>query len=516
MRIHVGFTILSLFFLSFMLPECSPSTIQGWCSQTPHPQPCQHFIMMKNHSNHHNSFAVFQQMTKQIALDQALKTQRQTIWLRPNSQNIREKAAWADCIHLFGNTIHRLKQTIGNHGQHTDEDVQTWLSSALTNLDTCQTGFTELGVSSNILPLLSNVSKLVTNALATNKYTLSQKNKEHKIPTWRPLDEKKVLQDLNIPDIVVAKDGSGNFTNVQEAVDYASKMQRKRKDSRFVMYVKVGIYEENVEIGWAGKNITMVGDGIGKTIITASRSVKKHSTTYTSATVAVDGDGFMARDMTFRNSAGPSNGQAVALRSGSDLSAFYRCSFEGYQDTLYVHSNKQFFRECDIYGTVDFIFGNAAAVFQNCNIYSDTVHTPNAVTAQGRTDSNQTTGIVIQSCRVRAFTAAGRSPLPRKAMKTYLGRPWKKYSRTIFIKTYFDGSVDPAGWMKWDKDFALNTLYYGEYKNRGSGSSTAKRVKWGGFHLITSSLEASNYTVSSFISGGSWLPSLGVPFTPGL
>ena len=234
---------------------------------------------------------------------------------------------------------------------------------------------------------------------------------------------------------------------------------------------------------------------------------------------AVDGDRFMARDMTFRNSAGPSNGQAVALRSGSDHSAFYRCSFEGYQDTLYVHSNKQFYRECDIYGTVDFIFGNAAAVFQNCNIYSDTVHTPNAVTAQGRTGSDQNTGIVIQSCRVRAFTAAGRSSLPRRrrrAMKTFLGRPWKEYSRTIFIKTSFDGSVDPAGWMEWDKDFALNTLYYGEYKNRGSGSSTAKRVKWGGFHLITNPLEASNYTVSSFISGGSWLPSLGVPFTPGL
>jgi pectin methylesterase-like acyl-CoA thioesterase len=99
------------------------------------------------------------------------------------------------------------------------------------------------------------------------------------------LDEEKVLQDLNVPDIVVAKDGSGNFTKVQEAVDYASKTQRKRKDGRFVIYVKAGIYEENVEIGWAGKKITMVGDGIGKTIVTASRSVGKNSTTYKSATV---------------------------------------------------------------------------------------------------------------------------------------------------------------------------------------------------------------------------------------
>ena len=99
------------------------------------------------------------------------------------------------------------------------------------------------------------------------------------------MDEEKVSQDLNVPDIVVAKDGSGNFTKVQEAVDYASKTQRKRKDGRFVVYVKAGIYEENVEIGWAGKKITMVGDGIGKTIVTASRSVGKNSTTYKSATV---------------------------------------------------------------------------------------------------------------------------------------------------------------------------------------------------------------------------------------
>ena len=142
MRIHVGFTTLSLVFLSFMLPGCSPSrTMQEWCSRTPHPQPCQHF-MMKNHSNDHlHSFTVFQEMTKQIALDQALKTRIQTRWLRPNSQDIREKAAWVDCIHLFGNTIHRLKQTTRNHGQQlTGEDVQTWLSSALTNLDTCRTG----------------------------------------------------------------------------------------------------------------------------------------------------------------------------------------------------------------------------------------------------------------------------------------------------------------------------------------------------------------------------------------
>ncbi len=99
---------------------------------------------------------------------------------------------------------------------------------------------------------------------------------------------------------------------------------------------------------------------------------------------AVVGDGFIARDITVQNTAGAANHQAVALRSGSDLSVFYRCSFEGYQDTLYVHSQRQFYRECDIYGTVDFIFGNAAVVIQNCNIYPRyPPNKTNTITAQG-------------------------------------------------------------------------------------------------------------------------------------
>ena len=115
------------------------------------------------------------------------------------------------------------------------------------------------------------------------------------------------------------------------------------------------------------------------------------------------GDGFIARDITIRNTAGAANQQVVALRSGSYLSVFYRCSLEGYQDTLYVHSQGQFYRECDIYGTVDFIFGNAAVVLQNCNIYA--CYPPNetnTLTAQGRTDLNQNTGISIHDCTVKA------------------------------------------------------------------------------------------------------------------
>lgn len=227
------------------------------------------------------------------------------------------------------------------------------------------------------------------------------------------------------------------------------------------------------------------------------------------------GDGFIASGITFRNTAGPENHQAVALRSGADLSVFYRCGFEGYQDTLYVHSQRQFYKECYVYGTVDFIFGNAAVVLQNCMIY---VRRPmsgqkNTVTAQGRTDPNQNTGISIHNSRVMA--AADLQPVVG-SFKSYLGRPWKEYSRTVFMQTFLDTLVDPAGWLAWDGDFALKTLYYGEYKNIGPASSTSGRVKWPGFKVITSKSEASQLTVANFIAGGSWLPGTGVPFTSGL
>lgn len=106
---------------------------------------------------------------------------------------------------------------------------------------------------------------------------------------------------------------------------------------------------------------------------------------------AIRGDGFIGRGITFRNSAGPEKHQAVAVRCGGDFSVFYRCGFEGYQDTLYVHSQRQFYRDCYIYGTVDFIFGNAAVVFQSCNIYArrPMQKQKNVITAQGNKEEKE-------------------------------------------------------------------------------------------------------------------------------
>ena len=228
----------------------------------------------------------------------------------------------------------------------------------------------------------------------------------------------------------------------------------------------------------------------------------------------VFGDRFIATGITFRNTYGPGS-QAVALLSGYDQSVFYRCSIEGYQDTLCVYTQRQFYRECDIYGTIDFIFGNAAVVIQNSNIF---VRRPNhgeanVITAQGRTDPNQNTGIVIQFSNIRA--APELWPL-RRTVKSFLGRPWMLYSRTVYLQNKIDGIIHPQGWMPFNGQFALNSLYYAEFKNTGPGATMRYRVKWRGYHIIVRPSLVKKFTVSNFIAGGAWLPASRVPFHLGL
>ncbi|KAJ9679010.1 hypothetical protein PVL29_021047 [Vitis rotundifolia] len=455
-------------------------------------------------------------MAMQVAMERALTAQSHNKWLGSKCRNEREKAAWADCLKLYQDTIQQLNQTLDPATKCTDFDQQTWLSTALTNLDTCRAGFVELGVSDFVLPLMSNnVSKLISNSLAMKNDIPEKHTYKEGFPSWVKAGDRRLLQSTSTAakaNLVVAQDGSGNYRTIKAAIEAAAK---RSGSGRYVIHVKKGVYKENIEIGNKMKNIMLVGDGLRNTIITGSRSVGGGFTTFDSATVAVTGEGFIARGITIRNTAGPQNHQAVALRSGSDLSVFYQCSFEGYQDTLYVHSQRQFYKECYIYGTVDFIFGNAAVVLQNCMIYARRPmdKQKNVVTAQGRTDPNQNTGISIHNSRVMAATDL--KPV-LSSFKTYLGRPWKEYSRTVYLRTYLDTLVDSTGWLEWDGNFALNTLYYGEYKNFGPGSSTSGRVKWQGYRVITSATEASKFSVANFIAGQSWLPATGVPFRSGL
>ena len=215
------------------------------------------------------------------------------------------------------------------------------------------------------------------------------------------------------------------------------------------------------------------------------------------------GDGFVAVSMGFRNTAGPEKHQAVAIRVQSDRSIFLNCRMDGYQDTVYAQTHRQFFRGCVITGTIDFIFGDASAIFQNCLI---TVRKPldnqqNIVTAQGRTDKRETTGIVLQNCRI----LPDQDLIPTKTqVKSYLGRPWKEFSRTIVMESTIEDLIQPQGWLPWEGNFALSTLYYVEYNNKGPGAALSARVKWPGYKVIEKE-EAVKYTVGPFIQGDDWL-----------
>ncbi|KAI8021128.1 putative pectinesterase/pectinesterase inhibitor 61 [Camellia lanceoleosa] len=313
--------------------------------------------------------------------------------------------------------------------------------------------------------------------------------------------------------MVVSKDGSnGAYKTIWEAIKTAP----EKSNRRIIIYIRAGRYEEdNLKVGRKKTNLMFIGDGKGKTIISGGKSVADKLTTFHTASFAATGSGFIARDMTFENWAGASKHQAVALRVGADHAVVYRCSILGYQDTLYVHSQRQFYRECDVYGTVDFIFGNAAVVLQNCSIYArkPMAQQKNTITAQNRKDPNQNTGISIHNCKILATPELEAS---KGSFPTYLGRPWKMYSRTVYMLSYMGDHLHPNGWLEWNGNFALDTLFYGEYMNYGPGAAVGQRVKWPGYHVITSTAEASKFTVAQFIYGSSWLPSTGVAFLAGL
>ncbi|EEF50349.1 Pectinesterase-2 precursor, putative [Ricinus communis] len=423
----------------------------------------------------------------------------------------------SDCIKLYSESEFRLSQLLASEKNYTHHDARTWLSGVLANHKTCLDGLSEKGFLENDHEMAHNLTFSLSKSLAL--YSRGRRTINRGVPR-RPIHNYNggILTSWNPTtsqaDFVVARDGSGTHRTINDALAALSRLGTRRTQ-RVIIYVKAGVYNEKVEIDHHIKDVMFVGDGIDKTIITGSRNVPDGSSTFSSATFGVSGDGFWARDITFENTAGPHKHQAVALRVSSDLSVFYRCSFKAYQDTLFVLSLRQFYRDCHIYGTIDFIFGDAPVVFQNCDIFvrRPMDHQANFITAQGRDDPNENTGISIQRSRVRA------SPdfmVAKNKIRSFLGRPWKKYSRTVFMQTDLDGLIDPMGWGAWHGDFALSTLFYAEYMNTGNGASTSRRVKWPGFHVLSSPQQASPFTVTRFIQGESWIPATGVPFWVGI
>ncbi|KAK4349229.1 hypothetical protein RND71_031984 [Anisodus tanguticus] len=340
------------------------------------------------------------------------------------------------------------------------------------------------------------------------------------LPDWIDAGRRRLLSskpnEIN-PDLTVAKDGTGKYKTIMEAL----KDIPKKSKQTFVLYIKEGVYDEQVQFNQSLVHLMVIGDGPTKTRITGKLNVIDGVPTYHTATVeyndatisAVKGDYFMAKDIGFENTAGPEKHQAVALRVGADKSIFYNCHMDGYQDTLYAHTYRQFYGDCVISGTIDFIFGDSAAVFQNCTLVvrKPIENQQCIVTAQGRKDPRQPTGFVLQNCKF----VADNSVREEKNIKSYLGRPWKEYSRTIIMESTIDDFIQPEGWLPWNGTFALNTLFYVEFNNRGPASSKTQRVKWEGVKELPAS-RIERFTASKFIDGDSWIPSTGIPYSSGL
>ncbi|KAK9052908.1 hypothetical protein SSX86_029538 [Deinandra increscens subsp. villosa] len=400
-------------------------------------------------------------------------------------------AALKDCLELYEDVINHLNLSISDI---KPIDVGIWVSETVINHQICLNGFKYPEWSNLFEDVLVGHKASASNLPMTYDHGLIQ------------LAEEGGTTQANL---VVAQDGSGDFGTITEALE-ASANQRTGTD-RFVIYVKAGIYKENIIINGSMTNLTLIGDGIDLTVITNDKNIYEGLLTSNTATVQVWGQGFIAVGITFENTAGPEKEQAIALLSASDLSVFYKCSFRGYQDTLCLLEQRQFYRECDIYGTVDFIFGDASAVLQNCNIY---VRTPlpgqqNTITAQGRDNSDSYTGFVIHNSRV---CPDPDSTLADGMVVTYLGRPWRDYSRVLYVKCDLDIEIDPAGWLAFRGNSIYDNVYYAEYMNTGKGANTSGRITWPGYHVLTTDDEAEQFSVRVFLSGDSWIPETGLPF----
>ena len=305
-------------------------------------------------------------------------------------------------------------------------------------------------------------------------------------------------------ELVVSQDGSGNFTTIQEAVNSV----RDLLQQRVTIHIKKGIYHEKLIIpSWKTK-ISLIGDDKENTIVTNSdysgkafpggKDVfgKDKFSTYTSFTVLVQGNDFMAENLTIENAAG-AVGQAVALHVEGDRCQIKNCKLLGHQDTLYAatEGSRQLYQDCYIEGTTDFLFGEATVVFQNCTIKSLT----NSYITAAATTPRQAFGFVLINCKLIADSSV---------KKVFLGRPWRPYAKTVYVNCEMGSHILPEGWNPWKGDAMWpdkeKTAFYAEYGNSGAGASTNKRVSWS--KQLTKE-EAQKYTISNILGGvDKWNP----------
>lgn len=267
-------------------------------------------------------------------------------------------------------------------------------------------------------------------------------------------------------DIVVAQDGSGNYATVQEAFNAVPKL----KSERTVIFVKNGIYKQVITLEADKNNVTLIGEDAAKVILTCDNYSSKINPgtnepyrTSGSSSCFILGSGFYAKNITFENGSGPV-GQALAISIQGDKAVFENCKFLGFQDTVYGGDSRQFFKDCYIEGTTDFIFGSSTAFFDNCIIHTKG---GSAITAAS-TKQYISYGYVFNNCKI---TGTGSNI-------TTLGRPWRPYAAVAFINTEMSDAIQAVGWDNWRKTENELTARYAEYNSTGTGSNPDGRVKW--------------------------------------
>ena len=311
-------------------------------------------------------------------------------------------------------------------------------------------------------------------------------------------------QDVHVrvsPDVKTGIEGTTEFPTVQMAMDHHpfAGVGANGKPGRVFIEIAPGIYHERVIVMQNHTNITLVGMGKSPAdvVITNSLNAKQAGGTFFTETVEINGDGFEADNLTFENTAG-NTGQAVAAAVRADRAIFKNCRFLGHQDTLFADYGRQYYVDSYIEGGVDFIFGNATAVFDHSEIHANG---PGYLTAQSRTSADQTTGYVIIDSKVTSgieATAASDVTIPSRRDTIALGRPWRPFSRVVYIDTELPSDVTPAGWNAWGRTSETPQAYYAEFQSKGPGASPTTRVPWS--HQLTAS-EAAKYKPRVFLAG---------------
>jgi pectinesterase len=269
--------------------------------------------------------------------------------------------------------------------------------------------------------------------------------------------------------IIVAKDGSGNYKTVQQALDAITLNNKKP----ITIFIKEGIYKEKLHLDSTKNFITLIGEDKFNTILTYDDHTGKVSpkgdtiNTRTSASFVVKANNFAAENITFQNDAGFSAGQAVGLESDGDKASFYNCRIVGNQDILFTNNDnsRQYYKDCYIEGTTDFIFGSSTVWFERCHIHSK----KNSHVTAASTPQQHQFGYVFSDCILTGDTTLH---------SVSLGRPWRQYANVAYIHCYIGPHIKPEGWSNWNNTDNYKTTRYSEYKNYGPGADKTKRVSW--------------------------------------